>query len=152
VNNGSQLLRDDLLRTSDIVSDISFLPGQGQGKVRNREPLLVNQKHTWHLRPEAFTRISNLFLASDYVRTNTDMATMEGANEAARRAVNGIIAASKTRVPYCKIWKLHEPWVLMPWRLYDRWRNRRGLPWNENVGIFWRRVAKKVFKLLITWL
>jgi hypothetical protein len=77
---------------------------------------------------------------------------MEGANEAARRAVNGIIAASKTRVPYCKIWKLHEPWVLMPWRLYDRWRNRRGLPWNENVGIFWNRVAKKVFKLLITWL
>ena len=29
------------------------------------------------------------FLAADYVRTYTDLATMEGANEAARRAVNG---------------------------------------------------------------
>ena len=37
------------------------------------------------------TAIPNLFLASDYVQTFTDLATMEGANEAARRAVNGIL-------------------------------------------------------------
>ena len=36
----------------------------------------------------------NLFLAADFVRTHTDLATMEGANEAARRAVNGILAAT----------------------------------------------------------
>jgi uncharacterized protein with NAD-binding domain and iron-sulfur cluster len=152
VNNGATpLLCDTQLRAYGMASDIVFPPGPGQGEVRNSEPLLVNQKHTWHLRPEAFTRISNLFLASDYVRTNTDLATMEGANEAARRAVNGIIAASGARVPYCTIWKLHEPWVLMPWRLYDRYRNWRGLPWNENVGAFWSRVLRKVLKLLITW-
>ena len=33
-------------------------------------------------------------LAADYVRTHTDLATMEAANEAARRAVNGILCAA----------------------------------------------------------
>ena len=55
----------------------------------NLEPLLVNTANSWEDRPDAVTRIPNLFLASDYVRTHTDLATMEGANEAARRAVNG---------------------------------------------------------------
>ena len=41
----------------------------------------------------AVTAIPNLFLASDYIQTYTDLATMEGANEAARRAVNGILDA-----------------------------------------------------------
>ena len=36
-----------------------------------------------------------MFLAADYVRTNTDLTTMEGANEAARRAVNCIIDAER---------------------------------------------------------
>ena len=57
----------------------------------NLEPLLVNTAGSWDNRPEATTAIENLFLASDYVRTHTDLATMEGANEAARRAVNGIL-------------------------------------------------------------
>ena len=55
----------------------------------NAEPLLVNTTGSWADRPDAVTRVPNLFLAADYVRTYTDLATMEGANEAARRAVNG---------------------------------------------------------------
>lgn len=54
--------------------------------MHNTEPLLVNTANSWSLRPESFCGIENLFLASDYVRTNTDLATMEGANEAARRS------------------------------------------------------------------
>ena len=53
----------------------------------------MNLVGSWALRPEATTAIPNLFLASDYVRTHTDLATMEGANEAARRAVNGLLDA-----------------------------------------------------------
>ena len=49
----------------------------------------MNTKGSWADRPDATTRIPNLMLAADYVRTYTDLATMEGANEAARRAVNG---------------------------------------------------------------
>src|SRR5262249_1526638 len=61
------------------------------------EPLLVNAVRTWADRPDAFTNIPNFFLASDYVRTFTDLATMEGANEAARRAVNAILSASGSK-------------------------------------------------------
>ena len=74
----------------------------------NLEPLLINTAGSWADRPGVTTRIPNLLLAADYVRTNTDLATMEGANEAARRAVNAILdrtgsarasAARSTRCP-----------------------------------------------------
>ena len=61
------------------------------------------------LRPDATTGIPNLFLASDYVRTYTDLATMEGANEAARRAVNGLLDAVNFGGSRCELWPLHEP-------------------------------------------
>ncbi len=61
------------------------------GQAENREPLLINTIGSWRNRPDAVTAIENLFLASDYVRTHTDLASMEGANEAARRAVNGMV-------------------------------------------------------------
>ena len=100
----------------------------------NGEPLLVNLVDTWALRPDAHTQIPNLFLASDYVRTNTDLATMEGANEAARRAVNSIIDASGVQAPYCKIWDLHQPAIFAIWRWSDRLRYEKGMPWNGKVS------------------
>lgn len=92
----------------------------------NLEPLLVNTAGSWADRPEAVTRIPNFFLAADFVRTYTDLATMEAANEAARRAVNGILSATGSPAPRCRIWKLHEPAVLAPFRTLDRVRWRLG--------------------------
>jgi uncharacterized protein with NAD-binding domain and iron-sulfur cluster len=92
----------------------------------NLEPLLVNTARSWHDRPDAVTRIPNLFLASDFVQTHTDLATMEGANEAARRAVNGILGATGSSAPRCQVWKLHEPPLLAPFRALDRVRWRLG--------------------------
>ncbi|MEO8689010.1 MAG: FAD-dependent oxidoreductase [Solirubrobacteraceae bacterium] len=88
----------------------------------NLEPLLVNTANSWADRPDAVTRIPNLFLASDYVRTHTDLATMEGANEAARRAVNGILEATRSPAPRCRIWPLREPAAFAPARALDRIR------------------------------
>ena len=68
------------------------------------------------------TRIPNLFLASDYVRTSTDLATMEGANEAARRAVNGILEATGSPAPRCEIWPLREPAMFAPAKALDKLR------------------------------
>ena len=93
----------------------------------------MNLIDTWKLRPEAAIAIPNLFLASDYVRTNTDLATMEGANEAARRAVNGLLDAVEFNGDRCEIWPLHEPEFLAPWRLYDEERFRAGLPWDNSL-------------------
>jgi uncharacterized protein with NAD-binding domain and iron-sulfur cluster len=88
----------------------------------NLEPLLVNTAGSWAARPDAVTAIPNLFLASDYVRTHTDLATMEAANEAARRAVNGILEASGSTARRCAVWKLQEPGVFAAARAVDRVR------------------------------
>jgi len=68
----------------------------------NVEPLLINGVGTAALRPDVRTGLRNMFLAGDYVRTETDLACMEGANEAGRRAVNALLDAaesSEKRVP-----------------------------------------------------
>src|SRR5262249_49037593 len=112
----------------------------------NEEPLLVNLVGTWALRPDAATRIPNMFLASDYVRTYTDLATMEGANEAARRAVNGILKACAVDAAPCELWQLHEPELLAPWRAIDRVRFRQGRPWDDTLvrlGMSALEVAEK---------
>lgn len=61
------------------------------GPFVNGTPLLVHPVGQLALRPDAETQIENLVLASDFVRTYTDLATMEGADEAARRAVSAIL-------------------------------------------------------------
>lgn len=112
----------------------------------NEEPLLVNKVATWALRPDATTAIPNFFLASDYVRTNTDLATMEGANEAARRAVNGIVLAAGADVPLCEIWDLNEPFLLKPFRWVDQHRYRKGLPWTNEFPLLLRLLHR-----LLVW-
>jgi uncharacterized protein with NAD-binding domain and iron-sulfur cluster len=86
----------------------------------NLEPLLINTAGSWENRPPATTAIKNLFLAGDYVRTYTDLATMEAANESARRAVNGILRKSKSTQPLCTVWPRHESLVFAPLRWLDR--------------------------------
>jgi hypothetical protein len=99
----------------------------------NLEPLLINTAGSWAFRPEARTALPNFFLAGDYVRTHTDLATMEGANESARRAVNALLEACDSAARRCMVWPLREPWVFAPLRWYDRWRFRRGKPHNPNL-------------------
>ena len=75
------------------------------GRLRfNVEPLLVNRVGALALRPEARTAIPNMFLAADYVRTETDLACMEGANEAARHAVNGLLESTGSLEKRCEVW------------------------------------------------
>jgi hypothetical protein len=81
----------------------------GRRRLLNAEPLLINRVGSQRLRPTAKTAIRNMFLAADYVRTSTDLATMEGANEAARAAVNEILLDSGVRAEPCAIWPLREP-------------------------------------------
>jgi uncharacterized protein with NAD-binding domain and iron-sulfur cluster len=108
--------------------DIVF-PGPGGAPVGNNEPLLVNTVGSWANRPPAVVNgIGNLFLASDYVRTCTNLATMEGANEAARRAVNGILDASQSAARRCDIWPLREPAVFEPFKELDQFLFDHGLP------------------------
>lgn len=127
--DGQSPLKDDDLHYWFLDPDIIDDP-KDPSRQSNVEPLLVNRVNTWRLRPEAGTQIENFMLASDYVRTYTDLATMEGANEAARRAVNAILDRSGSDAERCEIWELHEPDALAPFRAYDKARYDAGLPWD----------------------
>ncbi|KHO20829.1 polyprenyl synthetase [Mycolicibacterium setense] len=110
----------------DPAIDIPAPPSKVETK--NHEPLLINTKGSWTDRPDAVTAIPNLFLAADFVRTYTDLATMEAANEAARRAVNGILDATGSTAQRCPVWPLREPSALAPIRRFDKLRWQAGLP------------------------
>ncbi|UUO01554.1 FAD-dependent oxidoreductase [Mycolicibacterium novocastrense] len=102
----------------------------GPAGAMNAEPLLINTPGSWEDRPKAETRIPNFFLAADFVQTDTDLATMEAANEAARLAVNAILKAERSKADPCWLWTFPEPRVLAPFRLMDRvlWRLGRKPP------------------------
>jgi uncharacterized protein with NAD-binding domain and iron-sulfur cluster len=126
-NSTDPLSNDDLVDWY-LDPDIIF-PGPGGTPVGNNEPLLVNTVGSWSNRPRAVVNgIGNLFLASDYVRTNTNLATMEGANEAARWAVNGILDTSQAAARRCDIWPLTEPAVFKPFKELDQFLFDHGLP------------------------
>lgn len=98
------------------------------GRNVNDTPLLVNTAGSWNNRPKAVTRIPNLFLSGDYVQTNIDLATMESANESARDAVAGLLAASGSSATPPKKWKLYQPPELEGWKQFDEWRLSMGMP------------------------
>ena len=122
---GVQQLEDDNLVAWFLDPDILLPNPTG---IANLEPLLVNVAGSLALRPEAHTEIGNLFLASDYVRTTTDLATMEAANEAARRATNAILAVSGTQAPLCGLWDFDIPALVRDAQRLDHIRFRMGLP------------------------
>jgi len=126
LNTGAaETLSDGNLLSWFLDPDIQF---PNPSAVTNAEPLLINPAGSLQYRPEASTEIPNLFLASDYVRTYTDLATMEGANEAARRSVNAIIDASGSNATKAQIWPFQEPEIFKPMREYDLLRFKLGLP------------------------
>lgn len=138
LNFEKEIFRDDMIIDFYLDRDIREKPTSelNEKELEDIEPLLVNSINTWGLRPMADCYIPNLFFASDYVRTNTDLATMEGANEAARRAVNCILDKSESNAESCEIWELEEPFCfdLMKW--YDKQRYKKGLPWSAKVPLW----------------
>jgi uncharacterized protein with NAD-binding domain and iron-sulfur cluster len=110
------VLRDELLHSWHLDDDLDY--SRGLPPV-NTNRLLVHPPGSWQLRPESTTGIPNLVLASDYVRTFTDLATMEGANEAGRRAANVILARSGSAASEVGVWPLHEPATFDLWKRLD---------------------------------
>ena len=65
------------------------------------------------------------------MKTHTDLATMEGANEAARRAVNSILLADDADMDLCEIWEMDTHTLLKPLQAMDRRNFDKGLPWQH---------------------
>jgi uncharacterized protein with NAD-binding domain and iron-sulfur cluster len=106
----------------------------GEDGLRNGSPLVINTVGSLHHRPEAGTEAENLVLASDYVRVDTDLATMEAASEAGRRAANAILSRSRVRAKPVETWGLEEPSVFDPLKKQDELRYKLGLPHPGEAG------------------
>lgn len=124
-DNGAKPIDDANLVGWFLDPDIEF---PNAGNATNTEPLLINTAGSLQYRPEAQVELENFFVASDYVRTYTDIACMEAANEAARRAVNCLLAASGSKDAPAQLWPLEEPLFLRPLQEIDRIRFQLGLP------------------------
>lgn len=124
-DSGSKPIDDAKLVAWFLDPDIQF---PNPGTAANAEPLLINTAGSLQYRPEAEIELDNLFVASDYVRTYTDLACMEAANEAARRAVNSLLLAAGSSASPAILWPLVEPAFLLPLQELDRVRLKLGLP------------------------
>jgi uncharacterized protein with NAD-binding domain and iron-sulfur cluster len=106
-DNGDDVLTDDMVDSWHLDPAIRWSPGRGRNS--NDEPLLVNTVGTWEKRPQATTKIPNLFLSGDYVQTDVDLATMEGANESGRAAVNALLDAAGSKASPVTMYTLYDP-------------------------------------------
>jgi uncharacterized protein with NAD-binding domain and iron-sulfur cluster len=112
-DTGDSVLPKGILHSWFLDPAIQWHPATGRNT--NDEPLLVNTVNSWKDRPTARTKIGNLFLAGDYVQTDIDLATMEGANESGRAAVNALLDSADSAKPKVEMFKLYDPpeWALL---------------------------------------
>jgi uncharacterized protein with NAD-binding domain and iron-sulfur cluster len=120
-----QILTDRLLHSWHLDADVDYSTGSPPV---NRSRLLIHPPGSWASRPEAASAVPNLTFASDYVRTHTDMASMEAASEAGRRATNVILEREHSPARRADVWPLEEPRIFAPWRQLDAQLYRAGRP------------------------
>ena len=124
-NRDQQTLTDRLLHSWHLDVDLDYSAG---GPPINSSGLLIHPPGSWSQRPEAASTVPNLTFAADYVRTHTDLASMEAANEAARRATNTILDREHSSAPRAGVWPLQEPSIFARWRQLDAELYRAGKP------------------------
>ncbi len=127
--NGSkpeeQILTDRLVHSWHLDADLDYSAGL---PAVNRSGLLIHPPGSWASRPEAVSAVPNLSFAADYVRTHTDLASMEAASEAGRRATNVILEREQSLARRADVWPLVEPPIFAPWRQMDAELYRAGRP------------------------
>ncbi|MGH7619281.1 MAG: hydroxysqualene dehydroxylase [Gemmatimonadaceae bacterium] len=120
-----QLLTDAMLHSWHLDDDLDYSTGL---PAVNRSGLLIHPPGSWASRPEAASAVPNLSFAADYVRTHTDLASMEAASEAGRRATNAILDREHSPAPRAGVWNLTEPPLFGPWKVLDAELYRIGRP------------------------
>ena len=119
-------LRDEDLHSFFLDPAVAWSPSSHSNS--NDEPLLVNTVGSWKNRPTAATKVRNLFLAGDYVQTNIDLATMEGANESGRAAVNALLERSGSKAEPVQMFTLYRPPEFEAAKKVDQQRYAAGQP------------------------
>jgi uncharacterized protein with NAD-binding domain and iron-sulfur cluster len=125
-HTAGDVLPDDIVHSWFLDPGIAWVKRRGRN--RNDDPLLVNTVGSWDKRPKAATKVPNLFLAGDYVQTNIDLATMEGANESGRAAVNALLDAADSKAEKVPMFSLYRPPEFEPLKRVDAALFGQGLP------------------------
>ena len=119
-HHGDVKLTDDMLHSWFIDPGLS---GAGTSGVNYDDAIFVQNPGSWYDRPNAHTALDNLFLAGDWIKTQINVACMEGANEGGRLAAEAILHASgsgQSSVPIQPLFTmpLWEPLKLVDQQLY----------------------------------
>ena len=122
---GAPALPDSLLASTFLDPGISWRNGRIVGY---DDPLPRSDPGTWDDRPEVAGAIENLFLAGDWLKVDFDISSMEGANEAARRAVNALLDRAASAQPRVQVFDRLLPAEWAALRTLDDDRYTRGLP------------------------
>ncbi|KYF47581.1 hypothetical protein BE08_26605 [Sorangium cellulosum] len=123
-----QVLLDSNLACWHLDENVTF----SKDGAANVTPLLVHPPGSWFNRPgPVIAGIVNMFFAADYVQTETDLATMEGACHAARLAVNALLAR-EGRPPAAAVFPVREEAGVLIKRAKERdrkaWLEERRAP------------------------
>jgi uncharacterized protein with NAD-binding domain and iron-sulfur cluster len=124
-HTAAQHLPDGIVHSWYLDEGVRWHPQLGRNT--NATPLLVNTVDSWRNRPTAVTRIPNLLMTGDFVRTDIDLATMEGANESARTAVNAILDEVGSGAERAATYRLYDPPEFTTLKRVDAQLYRTGL-------------------------
>jgi uncharacterized protein with NAD-binding domain and iron-sulfur cluster len=127
-DTGQPVLREEMLHSWFLDPAIRPAPGGGPDRVVNDTPLFIQNPGEWADRPDSRTRIPNLFLAGEWVRTNINVTTMDGANQGGRQAANALLDAAGSAAPRAQLWQLEVPPEYEPVRALDRVLYAQGRP------------------------
>ena len=144
LNRGEERLTDETVY--DWVLDPAIVRDDDAERVTNTSPLLINTAGAFRHRPRAGTAASNLVLAADYVKTESDITSMESANEAGRRAVRAILRRSGRDTPPPRVWGLDEPRIFDPFKRQDDIAYKLGAPHPEEAERGLRSVVRSLVR------
>ena len=116
--------------TDDMVVRTEIDPGmlRRHGRLVSKDPLPDPTAGLDPYRPDVATKIPNLFLCGDYLKSELILGTMETSSYNARRAINAIIGeAGVDQSPAAAI-PPYEPPEFEPLKKIDEDRYQRGLP------------------------
>ncbi|MFC7447277.1 hydroxysqualene dehydroxylase [Rhodococcus daqingensis] len=99
-----------------------------EGRTHNAEPLTVQTVNTWDKRPKGSTAIPNLFIAGDWIQTNANVVSMEGANQGGRIAAQAVLDASGRNAEEVVRYDYYVPPELDGLKRIDADRHAVGLP------------------------
>ena len=116
------------LRRATFAAHLDYEVRVGPDGASNAARLLVHPPGSWQVRPDAVLTIPNLFLAADFVRTSIDLATMEGANEAGRRAARGVLESLGFDASHVKLYHYPALDLFHRLRAVDSWLHASDLP------------------------